>query len=231
VLSEKLRSDSWESFCLTFAARSPYITGSKGSTASGDWEAVLDRLSQGIAIFDFSSRKIVFLNRVADDMLRAADGLSLSAAGITADRHEESAEFLRLIEGAARARDGLGRAGGVMKVTRSSGRTPYSVMVAPLPTCTGEATQQAIGIFIHDPESQIRAPEAELRALYGLSAAEARLATLLIRGKGMREAADTLFISIHTARTHMKRIFAKTDTHRQSDLVRLILKMGAGVTL
>jgi DNA-binding CsgD family transcriptional regulator len=28
-----------------------------------------------------------------------------------------------------------------------------------------------------------------------------------------------LFISPHTARTHLKRIFMKTDTHRQTELV------------
>jgi DNA-binding CsgD family transcriptional regulator len=40
-----------------------------------------------------------------------------------------------------------------------------------------------------------------------------------LRGKSIEEAAEQLFISPHTARTHLKRIFMKTDTHRQTELV------------
>ena len=37
-----------------------------------------------------------------------------------------------------------------------------------------------------------------------------------------KEAADMLGIGEPTVRTHLKRIFAKTDTTRQADLVRLL---------
>ena len=42
---------------------------------------------------------------------------------------------------------------------------------------------------------------------------------LLRQGKSIEDAAAELFISAHTARTHLKRIFLKTDTHRQPELV------------
>jgi hypothetical protein len=39
---------------------------------------------------------------------------------------------------------------------------------------------------------------------------------------GIPEAAPVLGISAPTARTHLQRIFAKTDTTRQADLVKLV---------
>jgi DNA-binding CsgD family transcriptional regulator len=61
--------------------------------------------------------------------------------------------------------------------------------------------------------------ETVLSQLYGLTRGEAALASYLLRGKSIEEASEELFISPHTARTHLKRIFMKTDTHRQTELV------------
>jgi len=58
--------------------------------------------------------------------------------------------------------------------------------------------------------------------LFRLTPAEARLAGLIANGRSLMVAATELHITKNTARTHMKRIYAKTETHRQVDLVRLI---------
>jgi DNA-binding CsgD family transcriptional regulator len=52
---------------------------------------------------------------------------------------------------------------------------------------------------------------------------EGRLADMLAAGKELKSAADHLKMSEQTARTHLKSIFQKTGTNRQTDLVRLIL--------
>ena len=62
-----------------------------------------------------------------------------------------------------------------------------------------------------------------LRATYGCTAREATLAGALTDGCTLAEAATTLGISIHTARTHLKRVFRKTGTSRQTELLRLVL--------
>jgi DNA-binding CsgD family transcriptional regulator len=38
-----------------------------------------------------------------------------------------------------------------------------------------------------------------------------------------REAAEDLHVSVNTARTHVKRMVEKTDTHRHRELLRLLL--------
>jgi DNA-binding CsgD family transcriptional regulator len=63
-----------------------------------------------------------------------------------------------------------------------------------------------------------------LRLLDRLSPAEMRLTRELANGTAIAAAARKLYISIHTARTHLKRIYAKTDTHRLSQLILLTLR-------
>lgn len=65
--------------------------------------------------------------------------------------------------------------------------------------------------------------EGMLRETYGLTAAEERLALLILQGLRLGEAEIVLGIRHSTARTHMKRIYAKTGTHRQVELVRLLM--------
>ncbi len=55
------------------------------------------------------------------------------------------------------------------------------------------------------------------------TAAEARLSLGLLEGKGLAAAARRNSISLNTARTHLRHVFEKTRTHRQAELVRLIV--------
>ena len=72
-------------------------------------------------------------------------------------------------------------------------------------------------------------PDTEaLRTFYGLTPAEAELTALLSRGLSLDEAADRRGVSRNTARGQLKRIFAKTRTNRQAELVRMVLQGPAG---
>jgi DNA-binding CsgD family transcriptional regulator len=62
-----------------------------------------------------------------------------------------------------------------------------------------------------------------LRCHFGLTPAEARLALHLIAGETPQSAALKLNVSYETARSHLKNIFNKTGTHRQAELVVVIL--------
>ncbi|MCA3256090.1 MAG: LuxR family transcriptional regulator [Alphaproteobacteria bacterium] len=62
-----------------------------------------------------------------------------------------------------------------------------------------------------------------LRALHGLSAREAALASALAAGESLGEAGARLGLTRETARNYSKRIFAKTGAAGQPDLVRAIL--------
>ena len=62
-----------------------------------------------------------------------------------------------------------------------------------------------------------------LRCQFGLTPAEARLALHLVAGETLRSAAVKLSITYETARSQLKSIFNKTRTHRQAELVIVIL--------
>ena len=73
--------------------------------------------------------------------------------------------------------------------------------------------------------SQFLPRECFLRRVCGLTKSEQRLSELLVQGYCLRDCAQILGISIHTARCHLKRAMSKTRTRRQAQLVALVLKI------
>ena len=69
-------------------------------------------------------------------------------------------------------------------------------------------------------------PAAILAKTFRLTPSEAKLACIIARGAPPDIAARELKISRETARNQLKSVFAKTNTHRQSELVALLLQVG-----
>jgi DNA-binding CsgD family transcriptional regulator/PAS domain-containing protein len=72
------------------------------------------------------------------------------------------------------------------------------------------------------------APPSSIHAAtiaFNFTTAEARLASQLMTGASIGEAAEAMAIEISTARTHLSRIFAKSGTTRQAELVALLLQL------
>jgi DNA-binding CsgD family transcriptional regulator len=78
-------------------------------------------------------------------------------------------------------------------------------------------------VVIVDPEHEPRPDLEVLSGLYGLTKAEAEVALRVLDGTGVGPIADGLFLSLSTVRTHLQHVFHKTNTHRQAELVRLLL--------
>jgi DNA-binding CsgD family transcriptional regulator len=68
-------------------------------------------------------------------------------------------------------------------------------------------------------------PAAILAKTFRLTASEAKLACVIARGAPLQIAARELEIPWETARKRLKSVFAKTYTHRQSELVALLLQV------
>lgn len=64
-----------------------------------------------------------------------------------------------------------------------------------------------------------------LMRTYGLSRAEAKVAMLLGVGMSPANVASAAGVAVATVRNQLKAIFAKTDTHRQSELAALISRL------
>lgn len=81
-------------------------------------------------------------------------------------------------------------------------------------------------LVVRQAENVRPANPALLQQRYGLRPKEAELACHLASGLPLREAAGLCGLTYTSARTYLDRIYDKTGTHRQPELVRLVL--GAG---
>lgn len=80
-------------------------------------------------------------------------------------------------------------------------------------------------VFVVDPHDR-KTPKPELISkAFNLTPTEARIASALASGDSTQDIADELGISPTTVSFHLKNIFLKTGTNRQSDLVALILSL------
>jgi DNA-binding CsgD family transcriptional regulator len=166
----------------------------------------------------------VFVNRYAEQILGQRDGLTLTARGLEASRPDE-ARALR--EAIRRAAQGELSSCATIIVTRRTIARPLAVHVPVARRSSGTAGEATV--FLSDPSMPaVIAPDTLCR-LYGLTRSEAMLAVMLAQGKTLEEAAELSFTSIHTVRTHLKRMLLKTETNRQADLVRLVLMSAAVV--
>ena len=84
-------------------------------------------------------------------------------------------------------------------------------------------------IFVNDPDKNNKPTVVQLREKFGLTPAEANFAVEILKGDGIQAAADRLSISRATARTHLARIFDKTGTRRQAELVGVLLSIKSSV--
>jgi DNA-binding CsgD family transcriptional regulator len=162
-----------------------------------------------------------FANRTALEILKKKDGLALARTGLVAERASDT-RLLRQLLREAIVTPELGEPkGSPITLARKSAHAALIVRVLPGPglECWEEKENRAALVTVYDEESSVQVDESVLRKLYGLTRGEAALAVILLKGKSIEDAAAELFISPHTARTHLKRIFMKTDTHRQTELV------------
>jgi DNA-binding CsgD family transcriptional regulator/PAS domain-containing protein len=166
------------------------------------------------------SLRVVFLNRAARDILNANCGVSLARGGLAAARLEDTARLHQLIAHAAAEPPSAGE----VAIFRERGQ-PLLILVSPIqPRYESPLPSQAIvAVWLSDPNRTVVSRVKRIRTLFGLTPAEASIAAELAQGLSLYEIADTLQISRHTARNHLKHIFEKTGAHRQTDVVRLVL--------
>lgn len=83
-------------------------------------------------------------------------------------------------------------------------------------------------LLLRPVASNARVDANFLTVIFGLTAAEARLASELTSGTGLDACCAALGISRETGRTHLKSIFRKTNAHTQAELAALLNRMSPG---
>jgi DNA-binding CsgD family transcriptional regulator len=86
-------------------------------------------------------------------------------------------------------------------------------------------SEPSVLVLIKDPERDTEPATTLLRRLYGLTKGEAEVVVRLTHGSSLKQISDELAVSYQTVRTHLQYAFDKTDTHRQAELVQLLLAL------
>ena len=189
-------------------------------------EGIVEGLATATLLVDANST-IVFMNQAARELVGRRDGLSVRNGQLVAEQASDHAALQRMIGGAAsRERADVRSAGGNMVIRKPSGGRAYGVQISPLskrvPIFARHAVAGAI-IFITDPDRSAPVSSDHLAALFSLTPSEADLAVALANGETLGAYAVRRAISVETVRFHLKGVFQKTDTHRQSDLIKLLM--------
>jgi DNA-binding CsgD family transcriptional regulator len=111
-------------------------------------------------------------------------------------------------------------------VVRRMERQPLVIRVLPV---AGPARTPFLGaralLVISDLHNRTQPQSSVLAETFGLTPAETRVASIVAAGISIERAADQLGLSRETVRNHLKAVFAKTETHRQSELAALLSRL------
>jgi DNA-binding CsgD family transcriptional regulator len=182
-----------------------------GSNAHG---TLLDHLVLGVVLSDDRGR-VTYVNRSAAEMLGVEPGESVPHTGEGLDPRSKA--LYHTIRPSDES-EGL--------YTHPGDGRPLHLLSTEVewPSWRGYSGRRyARALFIGDPKRGTGDPLGNLGRAYGLTTQEARLASLLVGDFTLAQAATQLGITQSTARTVLKRVLAKTGTHRQTSLVRLLL--------
>lgn len=109
-------------------------------------------------------------------------------------------------------------------IKNEENKNVYSLYVLPARSELVEGLSGNVcTIFIATAEASKTLSSQSLKDVYGLSAAEIRIAQHLVEGKTLEEATEEFHVSLHTVKSQLKSVFAKTGTTRQAELVGELL--------
>jgi len=182
--------------------------------------AALNHLGLAVVIMDHKAR-ILFTNNAGAEVFSKEDGLLWGQDNICRVHKPEDTKKLHNLVVAASNNDNTALGQGILAISRPSHSRSYNGAICSLRP-HGDHQNYAI-MFLSDPEKSA-APRPEIiQALFDLTPAESKLAHSIAQGERIETAAQQNGVTLSTARTYLKQIFQKTQTNRQSELVRLII--------
>lgn len=178
--------------------------------------------------------QVTYANAAAEVLLTEADGLTVTKAGamrLAAVDDVDDRALIRAVRDTVAV--AVGRDAdwtGTVRVSRPSKRPPLRVLTTPLPAPFhpfGPAIPQRACVLVQVLGSRpfADAQVENFRQAFGLTAAEARVASMIGAGQSAPEAARVLKVSLTTVKSHLNRCFDKAEVRTQVELARLLASM------
>jgi DNA-binding CsgD family transcriptional regulator len=86
----------------------------------------------------------------------------------------------------------------------------------------GAAHAAVAAIFIREAAFEMPSPPEVIAKTYGLTPMELRILIAIVDVGGVPAVAESLGMGATTVKTHLGRLFGKTGTRRQAELVKLV---------
>lgn len=185
---------------------------------------VIDKLTDGVVVMGLRGH-VLFANQTACS-LEAEGSLKLrpSIATCSPSHTRRLASLVRLAL--------AGGAGGAVSVPSFDGSRLLTIVVVSLRSgevnnlYAARISDAACAAFVIEPLRREPVGARQLMDAYGLTKAEARVAITASSGRTMAEAGLALGLSPNTVKTHLRRVFAKTDTGGHAGLAALLAIIG-----
>jgi DNA-binding CsgD family transcriptional regulator len=194
-------------------------------TAQADTLAdTLDGLSAGMFLVGDTGR-IVHANASGHAMLAEGTVLRAASGKLLAGELGATKALAETFAMAGGGDAALGTGGiAVPLAAREGGR--HVAHVLPLTSGArrraGRAYAAAAAVFVNKAALDTRSPPEVIARTFKLTPTELRVLLAIVQVGGVRETAEALGIGEATVKTHLNRLFRKTATARQADLVKLV---------
>jgi DNA-binding CsgD family transcriptional regulator/PAS domain-containing protein len=184
----------------------------------------LDGISAGVILVDAAGR-IVHANAAANVMLSNADVLRATGGRLISNDPQTDKTLADTFATVDNGDAAMGIKGIAVPLTARTGQR-YVAHVLPLTSGARERAgtryAAAAALFVHKATPTTpSAPEAIAKA-YKLTPTELRVLLAVAGVGGVSEVANALGVSAETVKTHLSRVFQKTRSKRQADLVRIV---------
>ncbi len=204
----------------------------QATSARDDLAHALDLMAAPMLLLD-AYGAIVLGNHAARVLLDARDGVCIEAGRLCAAHPADDREVLGAIARAALFAEASTRVPSdhelaAQVLARRKAGAPLCLAMYPLrpdhSLRVGTARARVL-VSLHDPSRRSLLDASLVAARYGLTKTEAALTVALVGGHTVAAFAREHGCAEQTARSHLKRVFDKTRTRRQSDLVRAVLEL------
>lgn len=191
-------------------------------------DAALSRLMLGVMVID-ERKEIIYRNAVAEAVIERHPALQLSGNRLRLHHREESRQLDELMSRALdEAPEDISSRRLAMGVHHPEREHPIMLMLASMSELGPDTAPRAgrAVIYLSEPGADFALPGETLRELFGLSNAEAGVAISLVNGLSLKSIAERNGVSQETVRSQLKKVFLKTGTNKQQDMIRLLLRTG-----
>jgi DNA-binding CsgD family transcriptional regulator len=184
----------------------------------------MDGISAGMYLVDATGR-VVHANMAGHVMLNSSDVLSVAGGRLISGDLQADQALAETFTAAGHGEPTVGTKGIAVSLIARNGKR-YVAHVLPLTTGArrraGASYAAAAALFVHKAVLETPSALEVIAKTYRLTPTELRVLLAIVEVGGVPEVADALGIGETTVKTHLGRLYGKTDTRRQADLVKLV---------